>query len=117
MNLEGIGEIIASIEYPGYDFEVTQGHGWWYLQATFLAYDSTGASEELVTQYTRKWLLSPYMTKSEIVQTAFKLVLTSQEHEVRENFKYLNRAVFGPHFDVDVLWAVADHLDKRKEGR
>ena len=51
----------------------------------------------------RKWLLSPFMTKSEVVQTAFKAVLTAIEHETREAFRYRGEAIFGPHFDVDRL--------------
>ena len=51
----------------------------------------------------RKWFLTPYMTKSEIIQTAFKAVLTAQEHEVREQFKYCGLSVFDPHYDVDEL--------------
>nr|WP_315206420.1 hypothetical protein [uncultured Albidiferax sp.] len=43
------------------------------------------------------------MTPSEVVQTALKCVLTSLEHEARENFKYKGAPIFGPHFDVDDL--------------
>lgn len=51
----------------------------------------------------RKWFLSPHMTPSEVVQTAFKAVLTAMEHEVRERFTYRGAAIFGPHFDVERL--------------
>ena len=52
----------------------------------------------------RKWRLSPHMTRSEIVQIALKAVLTAEEHEVRERFKYRGRSIFDPHYDVDQLW-------------
>ena len=56
----------------------------------------------------RKWLLSQHMTKSELVQTAFKAVMTAEEHEAREEFRYSNAAIFGPHFDVDRLVDLCD---------
>ena len=55
----------------------------------------------------RKWRLSEHMTTSEIVQTAFAAALHFEEHELRENFSYRGQAVFGPHFDVDDLVALA----------
>lgn len=63
----------------------------------------TGKDE---TQFTRKWLISPHATKSEIVQTCFKLCITSMEHRCREHFKYMNTRVFGPHFDIDDLVSI-----------
>lgn len=63
----------------------------------------------------RKWLLSTHMTRSEIVQTVFKAVLTAEEHEVREHFLYRNRAVFGPHIDVEELHQICERVDIRNE--
>jgi hypothetical protein len=51
----------------------------------------------------RKWRLSAWMTKSEVVQTAFMAYLAWMEHEVRESFKYKGEAIFSPHYDVDAL--------------
>lgn len=48
----------------------------------------------------RKWTISDHMTRSEVVQTIFKALLTWWEHEVRESFKYMGQAIFGPHIDV-----------------
>ena len=66
-------------------------------------------------QYTRKWPLSQYMVKSEVVQTALKCVLTSVEHRVREHFLYKGERIFGPHFDVEALYELAKNrrLDYR----
>jgi hypothetical protein len=58
------------------------------------------------------------MTTSEIVQTAFKAVMTSQEHIAREFFTYRGKQVFGPHFDVEKLADLCEsrrHLDVRKD--
>lgn len=51
----------------------------------------------------RKWMLSQHMTRSEIVQTAFKAIMTAEEHELREKFLYQGHAIFGPHFNVEFL--------------
>ena len=64
----------------------------------------------------RKWFLSPHMTKSEVVQTAFKAVLTAVEHEAREQFLYRGKTIFDPHYDVDQLVELrcrVDCLDER----
>ena len=51
----------------------------------------------------RKWFLSPHMTRSEVVQTAFMAVLAAVEHETREQFKYSGQSIYDPHFDVNAL--------------
>jgi hypothetical protein len=95
-------EIIGEIQYKDWGFYVgyfddnLSAH---YLQVAFFA-----DGEE---QKGRKWHLSPYMTKSEVVSTALKAVLTAEEHEAREAFRYKNKRIFGPHFDVDILAEIA----------
>ncbi len=59
----------------------------------------------------RKWALSTHMTRSEVVQTAFKAVVTALEHEARERFRYRGESVFDPHYDIDAL---VEH--RKKEG-
>lgn len=84
-----------------YLFEVREGHGGVFLQGLYYDRDIYTGRREL--QHTRKWLLSPSMTDSEIVQTAFKCAITSAEHRTREAFTYKGARIFGPHFDVDDL--------------
>jgi hypothetical protein len=104
LTTEQMRTILTDVRFMDYTFRVLEdgvGTGRLYLQASYVEPDIvTGAVEE---QYTRKWWLSPYMTKSEFVQTAFKCALTSMEHRTREHFKYKGAAVFGPHFDVEEL--------------
>jgi hypothetical protein len=57
----------------------------------------------------RQWRISQHATKSEVVQTAMKAVLTALEHEAREEFLYADTAIFGPHFNVDDLVVLAKH--------
>lgn len=111
-----ITSILRQCSFPGYTFVLLTLYGnpsAFYLQARFKAPNAiTGDVED---QATRKWLLSPHMTRSEIVQTALKCVLSSVEHEARETFKYRDHAIFGPHFSVDALVDLrrAEFLDVR----
>jgi hypothetical protein len=103
-------EYLQDVQYSDWLFRVGTTAEGVFLQVAFAA---DGAD-----QYGRKWLLSRHMTKSEVVQTAFKAVLTALEHEAREHFRYRGKAIFGPHFDVDVLHGIAgklENLDLRPE--
>lgn len=92
-----------------YTFNVRESHGGVFLQARYTEPDTYSGVPE--SQLTRKWLLSPYMTKSEVIQTAFKCCLTSMEHRAREGFRYKGARVFGPHFDVDDLVGLCRHRE------
>lgn len=107
---------LAEVSYPGLVLEVGVD-GWRvFLQVRGFEPDSvTGAAAPPEGRGGRKWLLSPHMTRSEVVATAFKAVLTYVEHEVREAFRYRGRAVFGPHINIDALHAAAGTLDGRKD--
>lgn len=63
----------------------------------------------------RKWLLSPHMTETEIVMTAFKAVLTAYEHEAREKFLVDGYAVLDSHYSINdmVRFAQEANLDGR----
>ncbi len=104
MTIEEMRDIIAQVKFEDYTFTVNEGHGGIYLQAHYPEADIV--TKQPSAQYSRKWLLSPQMTKSELVQTAFKLCMTSMEHRTREHFLYNGKRVFGPHFDVDALWQI-----------
>jgi hypothetical protein len=82
------------------------------LWASFVSQDNFDPQLREV-QSTRKWYLSLHATDSEILQTMLKLVLTSEEHEAREQFLVEGRAIFGPHVDWKVLWYDAGKTDKR----
>lgn len=108
MTAQEVGQILAAVQYKDWSFIVgSEGGQWLYLQPQFIAVcRDSGAIQP---QKGRKWRLSQHMTKSEIVQTAFKAVMTAEEHEARENFTYRGRAIFGPHYDVDDLaWLAAE---------
>lgn len=105
VEIRQVHEILADVKYLDWTFFVGADGPRLYLQAAF---DANGE------HWTgRKWLLSPHMTRSEIVQTAFKAVMTAMEHEVRELFFYKSKAIFGPHYDVDALVTICDCVDVR----
>ncbi len=108
--MQDLKQILAEVSFPGYDFAFSKGRRT-YLQATFTAVCAKTGHRLL--QHTRKWYVSQEATKSEVVQTMFKCVLTSVEHEARENFKYKGRAVFGPHINVEALFAASANLEER----
>jgi hypothetical protein len=114
MTIDEIKEVVGRISYKDWQFIVAAKGETIYLQIGFNDRDAYTGDETL--QKGRKWLPSPHMTKSEIVQTAMKAVLTAEEHEARENFKYRGSRIFQPHFDVDALAEVARgrKLDYRK---
>jgi hypothetical protein len=109
-----MAQIVKEINYKDWNIQVRCDAERPYLQVQFREHDKWKATT--TTQSGRKWFLSPHMTRSEIVQTAFKAVLTAEEHETRERFHYKGAAIFGPHFNVDVLVGVCEsgtHLEHR----
>lgn len=105
--------ILARVEFNDWKFIVGESRGRLYLQLRFKA--ACSKTGELMDWTSRKWELSPYMTQSEVVATAFKAVMTAIEHEARENFKWKSRAIFGPHIDVEALHFVANTEDVRAQ--
>lgn len=97
----GVELILNEIRYKDWELHVGQDESRLFLQVQFQGRCTVTGAEE--TQYGRKWLLSPHMTRSEVVTTAFKAILTAEEHECREHFMYRGKAIFGPHLNVDKL--------------
>lgn len=104
---EMVQELVDRIEYRDWEFRVVGNPSDYYLQIWFYDPD-TGEHWS-----GRKWRLSKFMTESEVVGTCFKAALTCEEHECRERFKFMGRAVYGPHIDVFALHGVAAKLDER----
>lgn len=107
MNIDDMRAIVRDIHVDGYVLTVNYDEPKNYLQAEYYERDVDHPALPPVLQKTRKWVLSKFMTKSEVVQTAFKCILTSAEHRVREAFTYKGQRVFGPHFDVEALVELA----------
>lgn len=58
----------------------------------------------------RPWPISLDTTNGDLVQTAFKALMTAAEHEIREGFTFQGEAVCDPHRDMPLatdgdVWA------------
>lgn len=100
--------ILDDIDYKNWHFRLGKKGEVSFLQVCFQA-DDHDRPGEWDWQKGRKCMLSEHMTESELVQTALKAVLAAEEHEAREQFRYCEEAIFGPHFDVNALWLLADN--------
>jgi hypothetical protein len=105
LTVEDIKKILNDVQYLNWIFFVAEKKSQPstpdYLQVQFSAKCTTTGQAQGWSG--RKWPLSQWMTRSEIVMTAFKAILTAVEHEARESFLYKGQQIFGPHIDVDVL--------------
>jgi hypothetical protein len=101
MTLDEMQSVINRIRYKGWIFHLAACDRDIYLQVRFK--EVCSVSGIVNDQRGRKWRLSPHMTTSEIVGTAFKAVITAEEHEVRDHFKYRNEPIFNAHYDVEAL--------------
>lgn len=52
------------------------------------------------------------MTDSAIVRSVFAALLSYEEHEVRENFAFDGKRIFGPHIAIAALGEVADRREQ-----
>lgn len=100
-------QILEAVTYRDWRWRVGYDNARCYLQVEFDAPDATFLAPEVPIQHGRKWWLSQHMTVSEVVQTALAAILAAVEHEAREDFRYRGQAVYGPHFDVESLHALA----------
>jgi hypothetical protein len=105
--------VLGRISYPGFSFVLGYKGGEPFLQIECSGH--CNVSGVPLVWKSRKWLLSRHMTVSEIVQTAFKATLTAIEHEARENFRYRNVAIFGPHFNVERMVTLASDASATDE--
>lgn len=95
LSLSDITGALERINYKGWEFRTGHFNGGFYIQVAFEADGEEWSG--------RKWYVSSHATISEVFQTALKAVLTAEEHEAREHFLVDNKAVFGPHIDIEKL--------------
>jgi len=109
---EHLEAILANIQYKDWKFFLGEDLGGrLFLQVRFLAH--CVVSGKLNEQRCRKWWVSPYMTETEIVDTAFKAVLSAEEHEAKEKFKYHNKVIHNPHISVRTRMEFCSSLEQR----
>lgn len=89
------------------------GSGRMFLQAAYFSLcNKTGISK---WWYGRKWYLSAYMTKDEVIKTAYVAYKTAVEHEIMETFKVNGVPLFNPHTSHERLLEVSLDEVKRQE--
>jgi hypothetical protein len=96
--VERIEKILSRVLYKEWDFAVGFEGKVIFLQVAFMAPDAVTGGPGM--QLGRRWLIEPGLSAGELVRTAFKAILTAEEHEAREQFKYRGRAVLQPHFEL-----------------
>lgn len=101
-------DIVNRIVYKDWKFRLQDKGDGWLIQATFLAPDiHTGADE---TQYCRKFYISSHACDSEIIRTAYLAIQQAEAHEMNEQFKFDNVAIFDPHLNYKNLAANIDTI-------
>jgi hypothetical protein len=98
--------VIDCCSFPGIALTLKHDGPRPYLQCVAAIRDNDTEDDQSI-QRGRKWMLSPHMTRSEIVQTCLAAVFAFVEHEARERFLYRGEAIFGPHFNVEKLHELA----------
>lgn len=106
--------VLQEIQYPDMDILCYQeGIGTWFLRVR-QPHSIDNATGLPMGWQGRPWRLSQWMTDGEIVQMAFKAILTAMEHEIRERFTYKGHAVLDGHYDIDKLVSLRAQEDSIK---
>ena len=100
-NFETIQSIVDQLEYADWTFRLGETKGVPFLQILFT--DADRITGKVEVQRCRKWQLSYFMVRSEVVRTAFQAVQAAVLHETQEAFKYRGARIFNPHADLDSL--------------
>lgn len=104
LSITDVRLVLHEVRYKaGWGFRVEPLGDGYFLQVVFDAPDNDAPDGYAVPQHGRKWYVSPHMTASEVVQTAFSAIRWAEEHEMRELFTFRGQRIFGPHFNVGAL--------------
>lgn len=108
-------DVLSRIKFGDWTFEVNVQSGMRFELKVVVDGARCNITGEPMSWKGRAWPLSVHMTDGEIVQTAFKAVMTAMEHEIREQFTYRDAAVFDPHYDIEKLVDLRKRPDALKE--
>ena len=108
--------VISRIDIGDWEMHLRQDPegGRFFMQIQFVCEDNNDPDNKDYKAYCRKWYLSPWMTNSEIVRTAWKAYEAAVIHEAQEKFKYKGAMVYNPHVDVEALVEISNRNDERK---
>lgn len=91
-------KIIDGIKFMDRTFRLMPKGDGYLLQLSYYEADIETGKKAL--QMARKWYISPWMTETEIVETAFAACRRSMDHVLKEHFTYQGERVYSPHFEV-----------------
>lgn len=104
MTYEQIQKFFAKyVKYKDWEFYIGRKGEAIYLQVKFRAADNYNPAITEI-QYCRKWQLSTWMTKTELVQTAWAAIQRAVLHEAAEQFLYNGADIFNTHMSVEQLY-------------
>lgn len=100
LTTEMVKKVLADITYENGDREwvisFTESNDMFFIRANFYRYDSISKKKGW-SKDVRPWPVENWRDIGYLVQTVFKAVMTNEEHEIREGFKYKGKALYGPH--------------------
>jgi hypothetical protein len=100
--------MISHISFKDRTFRLLEKGDGFLLQMQYYETDINHPNTAPVLQSTRKYYVSPYMTESEIIETAWLCVQRSQIHVASEHFQYHGRRVYSQHFDIEARIDMCD---------
>lgn len=96
-----VANVLSRIRCRNYRFVTSQTASERFLHVECLTKDENSGLQ--CTLQGRRWILEADYSVGDIVRTAFKAIMTWEEHELRECFYFDNARVFDPHFPVKLL--------------
>ncbi len=93
--------IIENMTCPPYHFIPGKMGDGYFLQLGHHRVDTVSGATGMGKG--RKWYISRWMTKNEVVQTALLGAIMMAEHAVREAFRYRGHVIYSPHLDPEEL--------------
>ncbi len=104
LNLASLRRILDDITFRDGHFLAEEIGGGFLVQLCLEELDADSGVRQLF--HGRQFYVSPQSTPNEVVRTAFKAVLTWEEHEARHRFTYRGAHLFSPHCDIEGLLAL-----------
>jgi hypothetical protein len=111
MTRKDVEEIVSQVKFMDRTFRLLDKGDGWLLQMQYMEPDVDKPGSEPVLQSTRKWYVSPFMTPSEVVETAWACVIRSMCHVASEHFTFRGRKVYYQHLDVQARIDMCDLYD------
>ena len=94
--------VVSRIQFPGVHVELEHKHHGRALRVHCPDGVCTVTGEP-APWVGRPWPIDLSITNGDLVQTAFKAIMTAVEHEVREQFKFQGETVMNPHRTMELI--------------